>query len=449
MTTNHVPHGGAPTAADLAERVLVTLLEHGRWNDAATCYPVVEDPLAGAYARLLLAAGRVAEAGAVLAAESGPADAHLAFVRDAHAVLTHDHAGLPQLVAAAAAPDLAADPSANLVMMRAARAAGRPQVAAHYATRLLSAAPGDVEAASVVVADLVATGGYLDAVHVIDRAEVWHCDDEPHPLDRALESLESSGEVPKAAALAVIGDHLHREADPTLPVSTDELASRLRWRTARRRRTPRVPVDWLVSTAAVVVVGAVGFAVAGSALPGVVCSAVIGLWLSRRPLPGVDPAGSQLVRALRNPTTRFSQREYHVADVVTLLVALCIALGVASTLPSRPSWLGPAGLVAGAVVALAATRGRRRWVRRERTRLLRPPLDPGVCCCLDLDRLHGDTARRYADTHLFPVHAVAGLSGWQLVQCLETYRYFLASAAAGLTIALAAAQQPAPHQPGT
>lgn len=436
VPTDRAPQGGEPTAALLTHRVLLTLIDHGRWDDAATYCPVIEDPAPGLQAKLLLAAGRISEAGAVLAAETGAAEAPVTFLRSAHAVMTHDQTGLPQLVAAAAAPEIATDPLAIMVMMRAARAAGRPQVAAHYATRLLTVTPGDVEASSVVVVDLVATGAYVDAVQVVDQADVWHCEDEPRPLDRALDALESSGEGPKAAALAVIGDYLHREADPTVPIPDAERASRHRWRTARRQRTPRVQVGWFVYVAVVAVVGVVGHVVTHNALPAVACVVLLGGWFARRPLPGVDPASSQLVRAIRNPSELLTSRQYHVGDVITFMMTFFAAAALTSNLTIRYSWSVPVGLVVGLVVAIAATRGRRRWERRQRTQLLRPALDPAVCCCLNLDRLHRQTAQHYVETHLFPVQAVDDLPGWQLLQCLETYRYFLACPAAGLTVAV-------------
>lgn len=339
----------------------------------------------------------------------------------------------PELVTAAAA--LQSHPLVSLLMLRSAEAAGRPEAAAHYAHELLERLPGDVDATRAVAVDLVRRAEYAAAVKVIDRAELIRCIDEADPLEDTLDQLAVNDASAQVRALVTIGHFMHRETDPTRPVSDTSRSARQRWRAAYlAKRSPR-RIDRIARLAILAGGIAVSLAV-GNALPGVVVALALAAWSRTRALPGLDVRTSQLVRAINDPLQILRTRRYRPLDVFTLVFTLVVAGGLATQLPHRPSWLNAVETIAVFVAAIAATRGRRRWIRHELQRLLPPPLDPTTCCCLDAAGLHGAQSRPYVDSHLFRVGVIPGAPEWRLLQCLVTHTRFVDLPAAELTLRL-------------
>jgi hypothetical protein len=278
-------------------------------------------------------------------------------------------------------------------------------------------------------------GDYLAAVRAIDRAELTRCIDEADPLTATLDQLTATGARASVRALATIGHFVHRELDPTQPVSDAERAARQRWRAAYHAAADR---RWRQHGLHMVLFAAgIGASIAvGNALPVVLIGLALAGWARARPLPGLDLRTSQLVRAIADPLQILKSRRYRVIDVFTFIFTLVIAGGLAARLPPRPTWLDSVEVVAVFVIAIAATRGRRRWVRHERQRLQPLSLDPNTCCCLDAAALHGAHARDYVTNHLFQVGTAPGAPKWQVLQCLDTHARFLDIPAAKLALRL-------------
>ncbi|MFB9316600.1 hypothetical protein [Cryptosporangium minutisporangium] len=417
--------------------VVATLLRNGRWNDAATYYPNVEDPSAVDHASLLLSAGRPAEAHALLTdhAADDEDEAWTGFVDQVDAVIGGDATRFPDLVTAA--QNLWPSPLLLLLMLRAADAAGQPDTGTHYAKLLQEQLPGDVDAARVVAVGLVGDGNYAAAVHVIDRAELIRCIDEPDPLAATLDELIAAGDRASVRALVTIGRFMHRELDPTQPVTDADRAARQRWRIAYRNNAPH---RWR-RYAPHLVLFAVGAAIAitiGNGLPVVLVSVALGAWVRIRPLPGMDLRTSQIVRATADPLQALKSRTYRPIDVFTFILTLMAGIALVAQLPRLPHWVEPLETITVVAIAFAAARGRRRWVRYERQRLALPPPDPHTCRCLDTTALRGEGTRGYVFNHLFPVGTVPAAPRWQVLQCLQTHARYLDLPHAELTLRLPA-----------
>lgn len=286
-----------PPADVGASAVLAALIRSGRFADAAQYYQAVDDPRPVEHAKLLFVAGLAEDAHVVLAGTQLSDDCDpswLGFLRRVDQVMQGDREFFPDLVSASAA--FSDNPFTPLLMLRAAEAARRPQVAAHYASLVREMLPADGEAARAFAMDLLQRGRYIDAVHVLDLAEQFRCPDEPSPLLLVLARVAA----PEAFALALIGRFMHREKDPTKPVTDTVRAGRQRWQAAYQPFAPRLRrrrLAWAATLAA-----AAGVAVAvGNVLPGFLLLLAYLGWTSTRALPGLDLRTSRLVRAVCNP----------------------------------------------------------------------------------------------------------------------------------------------------
>jgi hypothetical protein len=339
----------------------------------------------------------------------------------------------PDLITASAA--FAGHPFVPLLMLRAADAVGHPEAAAHYASVVVGMLPGDAGANRAYAIDMIRRTEYVDAVHRLDVAEQLRCLDEPSPLQDVLAETTPA----QALALTLIGRFLHRETDPTQPRTDAERAARRRWREAYRPHAHRLRRRRFVWAATLAPAAGVSIAV-GNALPSLLVTIAVVAWTRSRPLPGLDLRTSQIVRALSDPLQVIKLRRYRPIDVFTFIFACVLVGGFATQLPHRPSWLGPLEALVVVALAVLATRGRRRWVRRERERLLPQPLDPSRCRCLDIATLRGTESCAYVDEHLFPVGVAPGAPApWDVLQCLETHTRFLNLPHATLTLRLHAA----------
>lgn len=402
------------------------LIRTGRWRDAAEYYPGVLDPRPLEWAQLLLAAGQTAEAHAILTAsisrdDEGPA-AWRHFVAGVDAVLRGDAGRVAELVVFAA--NLPVHPLVALLMMRAAEAAGADDVAVHYAQQLFDFIPGDVDAARVVSLDLIRRGEWVNAVRVLDIAERSAVADQRSPLEATLAALAVSGQTGNATALVTIGRFAHREKDPTQPVNAQERDARGRWRAAYRQHGPRRAATNLAKLA-MLAAGVTISVLIGNPVPTLVLVVALGLWVRRRPLPGMDLRTSRMVRAITDPLQILRTRRYRPIDIFTLVWTFAVGCSLIVQLPKHPSWLLPAGLIADAVFALAMVRARRRWTRRQREQLQAPPADPSNCVCLDSNVLHASKADDYINHHLFRVGTAPDAPHWPVLQCLTTYTRFL------------------------
>ncbi len=427
---------GEPPADVGVSVVLATLLQNGRWGDAASYYPNLDDTDPIEQAQLLLAAGRSDEAHTLLSGRvigTDEDDVWPDFVTRVDAVIHGENLNLPDLVTMSTV--LPGHPLVHMLMLRAAEAAARPEVAAHFANLLRDQLPGDIDAARALAVDLVRRTDYVEAIKVIDRAELSRCIDETDPLNATLDQLAANGEPVKVSALVTIGHYVHRETDPTRAVDDASRDARQRWRAAYRARAPR---RWRRNSARVIVLvaGLAASIAVGNALPSVLLVLAFAAWARTRPLPGLDIRTSQLVRAIKDPLQILNRRRYRVIDVFTFIFTLVVAGGLAAQLPHRPSWLNWVEAIAVGVAAVAATRGRRRWIRHEQHRLMAPVLDPHTCSCLEAASLHGMHARRYVDTHLFRIGPAPGAPQWPVLQCLNTHTRYLDLPTAQLTLRL-------------
>jgi hypothetical protein len=438
VTYVDLPASGEPSADVDASSVLDALLRGGRWADAADyCLAVDEAEIdQGKQIALLLAAGRTDEAHVLLA--SRPMDTDEAspwsqFLRCADVVMQGSTHALPDLIRYSehVAPALLVP----LVMLRAADRAGRPDVAAHYAKQVLQFNPGDVNATRVACIDLLNCGEYVAAVNLLDRAEALRCTDEASVIGDFLDRLASNKE--QLSALATIGRYMHREHDPTVPITDVEREARLRWRLAYRTHGNRYwsrRLAWLATGA----LALASFFVIGNGLPGLAIAVGFGAWLRTRPLPGLDLRTSKLVRAVSDPRTIILARRYQAFDVFTFVFTAVIAGGLAATyLSNGPGWLAAPLTIAVLFLAAAATRGRRRWIRYQRLQAQRPPYDATICSCLGTAGMQGAQSRGYVQEHLFQAGAVSLRPAWKILQCLDTHVRFLDVPQAQLTIRLA------------
>jgi hypothetical protein len=422
-----------PAEAD-ASSVLDALLRAGRWGDAAAyCVTVTEMPPVDR-AALLLVADRAEEADRLLATQvvdAGEPMRWVRFLQGVSAVMHGNSRGLPDLITES--ERLPGHVLIPVLMLRAADFAGQSEVSAHFGGRVLRFNPGDPDAARAFALGLVNQGDYVSAVRLLDHADAARCVDERSALDGVLDRLRTSHA--QMNALVTIGRYLHREKDPTLPVTDVVRAARRRWRNAYRScGTPYWGrrLAWLATVAAMLG----SLLIIGNALPGLAVTVAVGAWLRLRPLPGLDVRTSQLVRAVSDPRTILLARHYRAFDVFTFIFVAIVAGGLATRLPSGPAWVGAVATIAVLAIAAATTRGRRRWVRYQRQRLLRPTYDPAMCTCLDVASVQGPQSRDYVDQHLFQAGAVRNRPDWRVLQCLGTHTRFLDLPLAQLTIRL-------------
>jgi hypothetical protein len=436
MRMTHVdrPLFGEPPADVQAPSVLSALLRSGRWDDAADyCVAVDEDP--GDQVTLLLAAGRANDAHAVLASRSPDIDETspwTRFLRHVDALMQGSTHQLPDLIRES--QQLAPTPFVPVLLLRAADHARRTDVAAHYARQVLQFHPGDIDAARVACLDLIDRGEYVDAVNLLDRAESLRCADEASVLADVLGRLGSIRA--QRNALVIIGRHMHREQDPTVPMTDAARDARQRWRLAYRSFGTRYwsrRLAWLVTGA----LALASFFAVGNGLPGLAVAVAFGAWLRSRPLPGLDLRTSRLVRAVSDPRTILLARRYQAIDAFTFVFTAVVAGGLATYLLSGQGWLAAPVTVAVLVIAAAATRGRRRWIRNQRQLVQRPRYDPASCICLDTAGMQGPESRDYVQGHLFQAGRVTHRPDWHVLQCLNTHTRFLDVPHAQLTIRLA------------
>lgn len=430
--------GSSPPAVDATpDEVLSVLISTGRWRDAAAYYPAVPDGRPLERAQLLLAAAQPAEARAILA-ESTSRDEQAPtewrhFIEGVAATRRGDRSGIAELVGCSSV--LPPHPLVALLMVRAAEHAGAFDVAVHYAQQLFRVIPGDVDAARVVSLDLLQRGEWVQAAQILDVAERAAAADQPSPLAATLVHLTAAGRAGDAAALVTVGRFLHREKDPTQPITAQERAARARWRDAYRKHGPRrTPAN--LGRLAILVTGVTASALIRNPAPILVLAACVGIWVRRRALPGMDLRTSRIVRAITDPMQVLRTRRYRTIDVFTFIWTLVVGCGLATRLPKHPPWLIAAGLGAACVFALAMVRTRRRWSRRQRAQLQPPPADPTRCVCLTLDLLRASEADAYLDHHLFRVGTAPAAPQWPVLQCLTTYARFLHLPEAQLAVKL-------------
>ncbi len=390
-----------PSVEATADAVLSALLRSGRWRDAANYFPSIPDGQPPEYAQLLLGAARSEDAHVVLAvmppSDEGSSTDWRSFVSTVDATMRGDQAAVAELITLAST--LPAHPLVALLMMRAAEVAGANDIAVHYAHELC-AYIRTMLTQPVWSPETSCAGASTPPRCVIDDAERGKGADLPSPLDALAIQLAAFNRTSDLRALVTIGRFIHRENDPTQPITDTERDARQRWRIAYRSRGPR-RVRANVARFALLAVGSAVSIKIGYPVLAVGLGIAIGIWQRRRPLPGMDLRTSRIVRGATDPLLYLRTRRYRATDVFTLIVTFVIGCGLAVRLPLQPSWLMPTGIATAVILSLAALPTRRRYIRRQRQELRPPPLDPSVCRCLDAVVLHGPQADRYIENISF------------------------------------------------
>lgn len=420
---------------EVARAVLAGLLHNGRWADAARYCARIDWPDTLLQAQLLLASGTSSHAVSSLIppASEESAEALTTFLRTAAEVIGGDAHKLSPLIQQIAGKQL--NPLLAMVMLRAAQAGGQEDLAAYYGQQVLATIPGEVDAAQTVAVDRIAAGEYIDAVTVLDRARTFKADDTLTPLQLAANTLVLRDRRAQLRALSAIGYYSHRETDPTLPVSDTWKTICREWRDEFKRRVPND--RWIKAVRLLILAGALTLSiVVRNALPAFVVGAATVLWSRYVPVPGLDQKTSRILRALYDPLLILQNRRYKTFDVFVSLMASVIVGGVLARLPHGPGWLTPIEIAVAVAAGAAATRARRRWVRRDNQALDKSRIDPARCSCQEFTQYRGTTGRRYITEHLFNAGPAPAASEWNLLQCLQTYAMFLDMPTAGLALRL-------------